>query len=132
MLYAFARDKAVPGSQYWHQINERVKIPTNAVLGMAFAAALIALPTVQSVEAFSAVTSIAVIGLYISYIIPVVCRLTVGRADFVPGPFFLGPRASVAVAVVACCWVVTICVIFVLPSTYPLSMKVHLLPPWLL
>ena len=35
--------------------------------------------------AFTAVTSIATIGLYISYVIPTMLRLTIGRNDFVPG-----------------------------------------------
>ena len=124
MLYAFARDNAVPGSRVWHVINERVQIPVNAVCGMSVAALLIALPTVQSVEAFGAVTSIATIGLYISYIIPIFCRLTVGRKEFVPGPFHLG-MMSIPVACVATCWVVIICVFFVLPNTFPISMALN-------
>ena len=36
MLYAFSRDDAVPGSSFWHHINERVDIPVNAVGGSAF------------------------------------------------------------------------------------------------
>ena len=55
-------------------------------------------------------------------IIPVVCRV-VNRADFVPGPFYLGDRLSLVVACVAICWVCLITVIFVLPNTYPISMK---------
>ena len=124
MLYAFARDNAVPGSRFWHVINERVQIPVNAVCGMSVAALLIALPTVQSVEAFGAVTSIATIGLYVSYIIPIVCRLTVGRNEFVPGPFYLGVF-SVPIACIATCWVIIICVFFVLPNTFPIDMGLN-------
>ena len=124
MLYAFARDNAVPGSRIWHVINERVQIPVNAVCGMSVAALLIALPTVQSVEAFGAVTSIATIGLYVSYIIPIVCRLTVGRKEFVPGPFYLG-AFSIPIACIATCWVVIICVFFVLPNTFPIDMALN-------
>lgn len=85
MLYAFARDDAVPGSKIWvrappekglalgaccrcelppyrstssqHVVNERFGIPTNAVLGMALAAALIALPIVYSTTACASATS---------------------------------------------------------------------------
>ena len=81
MLYAFARDNAVPGSKVWHVINEKVQIPVNAVWGMCLAALLIALPVINNVEAFAAVTSIATIGLYISYGAPMLCRLTVGRKE---------------------------------------------------
>ena len=124
MLYAFSRDEAVPGSSIWHRIVPKLKIPVNAVLGMAVAAMLIALPCIKSAEAFGAVTSIAVIGLYISYIVPVVCRLLVPE-EFTPGPFTLGPRLGKFVAIVATMWVTTICVIFVLPSTYPINMNLN-------
>ena len=43
------------------------------------------LPLIHSNVAFTAVTSIATIGLYISYVIPTMLRLTIGRKDFVPG-----------------------------------------------
>jgi amino acid transporter len=122
MLYAFARDDAVPGSKLWHVINDRVQIPVNAVWGMCIAALLIALPVINNVEAFAAVTSIATIGLYISYGAPVFCRLTVGRKEFLPGPFFTG-RMSVPIAIAAVCWVMTITIFFVLPNTFPIDMK---------
>ena len=83
MLYAFARDGACPGSKLWHTISPRLGIPVNAVCAMACAAVLIALPAVYSTTAYAAVTSITTIGLYISYIIPMICRLTVGKNDFV-------------------------------------------------
>lgn len=53
---------AVPGSDFWHRISPTFKIPINAVWGMSLFALLIALPVVNSAEAFSAVTSIATIG----------------------------------------------------------------------
>lgn len=124
MLYAFARDNAVPGSKLWHVINERVQIPVNAVWGMCVAALLIALPVINNVEAFAAVTSIATIGLYISYGAPMLCRLTVGRKEFTPGPFFTG-FMSVPISIAAVCWVVTITIFFVLPNTFPIDMKLN-------
>lgn len=63
MLYAFSRDGAVPFSNLWHKISPHFQIPINAVWGMALAAVCIALPIVNSSEAFGAVTSIATIGL---------------------------------------------------------------------
>lgn len=107
MLYAFSRDDAVPASRFWHQISPSTKIPVNAVWGMTVAALLIALPCTRSVEAFGAVTSIATIGLYISYIIPI--ALLLFTTNFKPGPFSLG-IASKPLAAVATAWVITICI----------------------
>ena len=75
---------------------------------------------VLSTVAFNAVTSISVIGLYISYALPILFRLTIGRADFVPGPFYLGPL-SVPVGTAACAWVAFITAVFVLPTAYPVT-----------
>ena len=47
------------------------------------------------------------------------------RKDFVPGPWYLGERLSLAVHTGACVWVATICVIFVLPNTYPINMRLN-------
>lgn len=68
------------------------------------------IPGLTHALAVTAVTSIATIGLYISYAVPIWCRLTVGRANFVPGPFFLGQKLSLFVHAVAICWVILICV----------------------
>jgi len=48
----------------------------------------------------------------------VLCRLTVGRKEFTPGPFFTG-FMSVPISIAAVCWVVTITIFFVLPNTFP-------------
>ena len=52
------------------------------------------LPLIHSNVAFTAVTSIATIGLYISYVIPTMLRLTIGRNVFVPGAPALLPEPS--------------------------------------
>ena len=67
---------------------------------------------------FTAVTSIATIGLYISYVVPVFLRCTVARATFVRGPFHLG-RLSLPIGITAVLWVVFVSCIFVLPTVYP-------------
>ena len=125
MLYAFARDGAVPGSHLWHTISPKLGIPVNAVMAMTIAAIAIAVPVCYSTTAYAAVTSITTIGLYISYVIPMVCRLTVGRKSFVPGPFYLGDKLSIFVHTAATFWVILICVIFVLPNTYPINMALN-------
>ena len=48
--------------------------------------------------------SISTIGLYISYALPVLLRLTFTRREFVPGPFSLG-IFSIPVGIAAVTWV---------------------------
>jgi amino acid permease (GABA permease) len=119
MIYAFARDGAIPGSKFWHKINKRTQTPTNAVWLGAGGALILALPYLWSYTAYSAVTSIAVVGLYVAYVIPVFLRVRLGD-DFERGPWHLG-RWGKPVGIVATTWVVLIFVLFMLPQASPVT-----------
>ena len=124
MCYAFSRDGAVPGHQLWHTIDKKTGVPLLGIWFMALCAIAIAVPVCYSQTAYAAVTSITTIGLYISYATPMLFRV-INRADFKPGPFFLGEKLSLAVHTGACMWVGCILVIFVLPNTYPINMTLN-------
>jgi len=112
MVYAFSRDGGLPGHAFWAKVSPRFRTPANAIWGLFAAALLIAL----SVKAYSAVLSIAVLSLYVSYGLPVAARLWTrwrGRRDD-RGPWSLG-AFSTPVAVVAVLWTAFILVVFVLP-----------------
>lgn len=70
--------------------------------------------------AFEAMVSIATIGLYIAYALPIFFRVTLARNSFNPGPFNLG-RYGVIVGWIAVIWVITISLLFSLPVAYPIS-----------
>lgn len=70
--------------------------------------------------AFEAMVSIATIGLYISYALPIFFRVTIARKSFVPGPFNLG-RYGVVIGWIAVTWVITISILFSLPVAYPIN-----------
>ena len=67
--------------------------------------------------AYAAVTSIAVIGLYIAYGIPILLRLLAGE-KFVRGPWHLR-QYSYIVGWIAVVWIVFIAILFVLPQVAP-------------
>ncbi len=119
MIYAFSRDGAVPGHQLWHRINPRTRTPTNAIWFAAIGALILVLPYWWNTTAYAAVTSIAVIGLYIAYITPVFLRVRAGK-DFTPGPWNLG-RWGVLVGTVATIWTVFICIMLLLPQVKPIT-----------
>ena len=89
MIYAFSRDGALPASSFWHRVNKRTRTPTNAVWLAAGGAFVLGLPYLWNTTAYAAVTSIAVIGLYIAYVLPTFLRLRQGD-DFQRGPWHLG------------------------------------------
>jgi amino acid transporter len=91
MTFAFARDRAIPGSQLWSKLNAN-RVPASAVIGVAVTSAIVTLPALIEVNigteeaplivpvAFYAVTSIAVIGLYVAFAIPIWLRWRMGDA----------------------------------------------------
>jgi len=119
MIYAFSRDGALPGSRVWHRINKRTRTPTNSIWFATVGAFLLGLPYLWNATAYAAVTSIAVIGLYIAYVVPIFLRLAAGDR-FTPGPWRLG-RWSRPIGIVAVLWVVFIVVLFLLPQASPIT-----------
>src|SRR5882757_575802 len=121
MIYAFSRDKGLPGSKVWHQINARTRTPTNAVWLASGGAFILGLPYLINATAYAAVTSIAVIGLYIAYVIPVFLRVRQGDG-FTRGPWHLGCWSKL-VGIIAVSWVVIITVLFMLPQSNPITVN---------
>ncbi len=80
--------------------------------------AILAAPSLVSTTAYLAVTSIAVIGLYIAYVTPVFLRRT--NTHFVPGRWNLG-KYSTIVGWIAVAWVVFIVILFMLPPANPIT-----------
>jgi amino acid permease (GABA permease) len=119
MIYAFSRDGALPGSRIWHKVNHRSRTPTNAIWLAAGFAFLLGLPYLKNYTAYAAVTSIAVIGLYIAYVLPTFLRLRQGE-NFERGPWHLG-RWSYIVGWIAVSWVAIITVLFMLPQASPIT-----------
>ncbi len=118
MAYAFSRDGALPGSRIWRKVNARTGTPTNSIWLCVVCSSLLVLPSLWNTAAYAAATSIAVIGLYISYVAPVLLRRL--RPDFEVGQWNLG-RWSAIVGWTAIVWVGFICVLFVLPTTSPIT-----------
>jgi amino acid permease (GABA permease) len=117
MLFAFSRDGAVPGSQFWHRINPRTRTPTNSIWFAAVGAFILGLPYLWNPIAYYAITSIATIGLYIAYGIPILLRLMAGD-KFQRGPWHLR-QWSRPVGIIAVAWIAFISILFLLPSAAP-------------
>jgi amino acid transporter len=119
MTFAFSRDGAIPGSRLWSKVDPRTKVPANAVVFVAVIGAIITLPALKSVNgiptAFYAVTSVAVIGLYLAFAIPIFLRWRMGD-DFEPGSWTLG-RKYRWMNLVAVVEIAIISIYFVLPFT---------------
>ncbi|MCE3216871.1 Mitochondrial branched-chain amino acid (BCAA) aminotransferase [Datura stramonium] len=119
IAYAFSRDGAMPFSSQLQKVNKQ-EVPINAVWMSAFVAFCMALTSLGSLVAFQAMTSIATIGLYVAYAIPILLRLTLGRKTFTRGRFNLG-RYGIIIGWISVLWVALISVLFSLPVSYPIT-----------
>lgn len=119
MMFAFARDGGI--HPFFHRVDAHYKSPIRAVWLAATLSFILALPSLGSDVAFAAATSIATIGLYISYGIPILLGL-IWHKEFVAmkGPFDL-KGFSRAIAFIAVAWILAISVFFVLPTANPVT-----------
>ncbi|KAL1305060.1 hypothetical protein AAFC00_001998 [Neodothiora populina] len=117
MMYAFARDRGI--HPFFAHVDEKFQSPIRTIWLAAFLAFCLSLPSIGSSVAFSAATSIATIGLYISYGIPILEGL-IWPAHFRKGPFDLGVMSK-PVACVAVTWICFITIIFCLPELNPVN-----------
>ena len=122
MTFAFSRDGAIPGSGIWSKVSAS-KVPANAVIFVAVIGAIITLPALIEVDingvpvpvAFYAVVSVAVIGLYLAFMIPIFLRWKMGDS-FVPGSWNNGQKYK-WMNLVAVAEIIIISIYFILPFT---------------
>ncbi|WP_375484220.1 amino acid permease [uncultured Jatrophihabitans sp.] len=98
MMFAFSRDRAVPGARYLSKLNAN-RVPVVGVITSAVIAIVLTLPALVKVDingapvpvAFFAVVSIGVVGLYLAFAIPIFYRWKAGTA-FTVGRWTLGRK----------------------------------------
>lgn len=116
MLFAFSRDGAVPGRKIWRKISPRNHVPANAVLLTAFITWLLMIPTIANgTIGYEVGTSVAVIGLFVSFVIPIFLRWRAGD-NFERGPWTIGKHYR-WVDPIAIGWVAVVTVLFLFPLT---------------
>jgi amino acid transporter len=114
MMFAFSRDRAVPGHQLWRRVS-RHRVPVWSVFGIGFFAAVLMIPAVWNyLVGYAAGTAISVIGLYIAFILPVILRLRLGESWAEERAWSLG-RWYKLVDAIAILWVALVTVLFVFP-----------------
>ncbi len=116
MMFAFSRDGAVPGHTLWRRVS-RHRVPVYAVFAIGVLSGLLMVPAIWNyLVGYAAGTAIAVIGLYIAFILPVFLRLRLGDS-FEHGAWSLG-RHYKWIDIVSIVWVGIVTVLFCLPLFY--------------
>jgi amino acid transporter len=114
MMFAFSRDRAVPGHQLWRRVS-RHRVPIWSVAGIGLFSAILMIPAVWNyLVGYAAGTAISVIGLYIAFILPVFLRLRLGDKWQEERAWSLGKWYKL-VDSVAIFWVVLVTILFIFP-----------------
>lgn len=120
MMYSFARDGALPFSSFLYYMDPKLGSPVRAIFTSVIISFLIGLPGLVNPEALAALFSLTATGLYSSYVIPIILRVTVARNAFIPKEFTLGvyskPFSYIAIA-----WCAFMIIILCLPQTTPVT-----------
>jgi amino acid transporter len=127
MMFAFSRDRAVPGHQLWRRIGKN-RVPYIAVIAIGCLSFALMIPTYwNAYTGYLVGTSIAVIGLYIAFILPVILRWRKG-ANWEPGAWSLGAHYK-WIDPIAILWVAFISILFLLPFS-PAGVPFKSNPGW--
>jgi hypothetical protein len=114
MMFAFSRDRAVPGHQLWRRVAPN-RVPRYSVIGVAVFAAILMIPAIWNyLVGYAVGTAIAVIGLYIAFILPVWLRWRKGSSWDEPRAWSLG-RHYKWLDAIAILWVAIITILFIFP-----------------
>ncbi|OAX40393.1 amino acid transporter [Rhizopogon vinicolor AM-OR11-026] len=119
LFYALARDDAFPLKKQFMTLN-RFQAPYWGVWTSVLIGCLISCAYIASAIAFNAMMSSAAIAVMLSYLQPIIIRVFWPESlqDF--GPFRLG-RWSWAVNFASFLFIILVCVLFVLPTAYPVD-----------
>ncbi|KAG7431995.1 putative amino-acid permease [Fusarium oxysporum f. sp. raphani] len=123
VMWAFARDQGLPFSNTLSKVEKKRGIPTVAILVTLVILILLGLINIGSTTAFNAILSLAVVGLQISYLVPIL--LLIWRRFKTPeslawGPFRLG-KAGLFVNIIATLYLVFTSVFSLFPPYQPVT-----------
>lgn len=126
--WAFARDKAIPFDAYFAHVSKGQQIPVRMVVLVSILQALLGLLYLGSTTAFNAVLSMSILGMYASYLLPIVFMLARrGRRDHpagVPrGVFRLGRVGGYMTNVASVLWLVFAMVFSTFSSFMPVDAR---------
>ncbi|KAN0124703.1 Amino acid/polyamine transporter I [Lactarius tabidus] len=115
--FAFARDGALPFSNWLYRINDYSKTPVNSVWFCAFGALVLGALVFAGTQAVDAVFAISVTALYVAYSITIATRWIWRKENgWTPGAFSLGAWSGLC-AFISVGWMTSMSIVFFFPTT---------------
>ncbi|KAK6074503.1 LPXTG-domain-containing protein [Seiridium cupressi] len=126
LIRPFAKDQGMPSSNFFSYGHPTLEVPTNALMLLGLIVTLLSLIYIGSVTAFKAIISLQALGLYFSYIFPILFILLRKLRGPTPpfGPFKIGAW-DVPVNIFALCYLLFIITWMPFPSALPVD-KEHM------
>lgn len=125
-LWAFARDKATPFHKTLSHVNPRMQIPLRAIAVVVLIQFILGFIYLGNDTAFNAILSMAIIGLYLSYLLPIVYMLLYGRRRLQAhqyGRFRLGYVPGIIANILSIIWMIFVMIFSLFPTTLPVTAK---------
>ncbi|ETN39870.1 uncharacterized protein HMPREF1541_06096 [Cyphellophora europaea CBS 101466] len=119
-VHAFARDHGLPFSATWSQVSPRLNVPVHAILLSIAVQCVLCAIYFGTTTGFYALTSVATIGFYVSYLMPILVLLIRGRHVLKPGPFTLG-RLGLPANLISVTFLTFGIIFFCIPSGVPVT-----------
>ncbi|KAL8900820.1 MAG: hypothetical protein Q9207_005511 [Kuettlingeria erythrocarpa] len=122
LAWAFARDKGLPFSTHFAKVSKHYLIPIHAITLVTVIACLLGLVNIGSAIAFHALTSLALVGHYTSYLLPITLLVfrRFGKTEIPWGPWTLG-RWGLPINIAAMAYSILLIVFMVLPQYQPVN-----------
>lgn len=123
-FWAFARDDAAPFSKYFSHVHPKLEVPVRMVVLVAVLQGLLGFIYLGNTTAFNAILSMAIIGMYLSYLLPIVYMVLFGRPRLSPseyGPFKLGKVGGMVINIIAILWLIFAMIFSTFPSFQPVT-----------
>ncbi|EMD88348.1 hypothetical protein COCC4DRAFT_149949 [Bipolaris maydis ATCC 48331] len=125
ILWAFARDGGTPFSTALGHLGSKSQIPVTSLLVSTAIIIILGALQIASSTAFAAILSLTVVGLNLSYLMPIVLMLYRRIATpqmLVPGPFKLG-KAGILVNLLSIGFLIFTSVFLLFPTAQPVTPK---------
>ncbi|OQE18637.1 hypothetical protein PENSTE_c017G03030 [Penicillium steckii] len=117
--WAFSRDGALPFSTFFRHISKRIQYqPVRMICGLAVICLILGLLCLINSAASNALFSLFVASNYLSWGMPIFCRLVWGQDRFYPGEFYTG-RFSKPIACIAVIYLLFGVILSMFPTTGP-------------
>lgn len=117
--WAFARDGALPFSEWLKVVHKETGVPRRTVIMGTFVALAIGCICMIDDKAAYALFSLPPVSNDLAWLIPIFLKLVFGASKFVPGPFYLGKTLSKIIGILSSGYLVFAIILLMFPTATP-------------